>query len=131
MIFAELKQQFDIYDVATNKLGLSLRKIGANQYRGVSPASGIHHTDDALAIDTSLQSWFDFSTGEYGDVIDLVAYVKSCSIIEAAKFLAGDDFDSVHWEKIQQQRDSFHYNVSQWHEALIKDEKTLKLDWAC
>ncbi|MBQ9628341.1 MAG: toprim domain-containing protein [Synergistaceae bacterium] len=130
MNFEEIKKQFDIYDVAVHQLELELRHIGGGEYRGVSPSPGQHHTDDALAINTERQEWYDFSTKEGGSVLDLVAYVKygstdTHSIAEAARLLAGDNYDSAYWEKRQQQRNEFCVNISKWHNALMKDERTL------
>ena len=131
MNFEEIKSRFDIYDVAVNQLGIDLRQINGGEYRGVSPSPGQHNTDDAFALSTSLQKWYDFSTGEKGDVIDLVAYVKfgsidSHSILEAAKILAGDNYDSAYWEKRIQQRNQFCTDVAKWHDALMQNERTLQ-----
>lgn len=131
MNFEEIKRQFDIYDVAVNQLGLELKHIGGGEYRGVSPSPGQHHTDDAFALSTNLQSWHDFSTKEGGSVLDLVAYVKfgstdSHAIREAARTLAGNDYDSAYWEKRTHQRKQFCTDVAKWHDALMKDEQTLK-----
>lgn len=128
--FEEIKKQFDIYDVAVNKLGLELRHIGGGEYRGISPSPGQHHTDDAFALSTNLQSWHDFSTKEGGSVLDLIAYVKlgstdSHSILEAARLLAGENYDSAYWEKRQQQRTQFCTDVAKWHDTLMKNEQTL------
>ena len=128
MNFEEIKQRFSVYDVATQMLELELRPVGGGEYRGVSIAPGSHNTDDALSISGDM--WHDFSTGEGGSVLDLVAYVKfggidTHSILEAAKFLTGDSYDSVYWTKRTTQRDKFCTDVAKWHEALLKDAQTL------
>lgn len=128
MNFEEIKRNFSLYDVAVHKLGLELTQISNGEYRGVSPSPGPHNTNDALSISGDM--WHDFSTGEGGSVLDLVAYVKfgatdTRSILEAAKFLSGNSYDSVYWEKRTAQRNKFCINVAKWHEALLKDSQTL------
>ena len=131
MNFEEIKKKFDIYDVAVNQLGLEIRQISSGEYRGVSPSPGQHNTNDAFALSTSLQAWHDFSTDEGGSVLDLVAYVKfgstdSHSILEAARFLAGDSYDSAYWKKYVKLRDNLRENVEKAHKKLLEDSQTLE-----
>ena len=128
MNFEEIKRNYSVYDVAVHKLGLELTQTSSGEYRGVSPSPGPHNTNDALSISGDM--WHDFSTGEGGSVLDLVAYVKfgatdTHSILEAAKFLSGNSYDSAYWVKRTAQRDNFCVNVAKWHEALLKDSQTL------
>lgn len=128
MNFEEIKRNYSVYDVAVHKLGLELTQTSSGEYRGVSPSPGPHNTNDALSISGDM--WHDFSTGEGGSVLDLVAYVKfgatdTHSILEAAKFLSGNSYNSAYWVKRTAQRDNFCVNVAKWHEALLKDSQTL------
>ena len=128
MTFDEIKVKYSIYDVATGMLGLQVRPMGDGEYRGVSIAPGQHSTDDAFSISGDI--WYDHSAKIGGSVLDLVAFVKfgnndTHSICEAAKFLAGDSYDSGYWTHYADQRDKFKRDVNKWHEALLADAKTL------
>ena len=130
MNYREIQETFSVYDVATRTLGLTLRAIGGGQYRGVSVAQGVHHTKDAFSISTGNNTWYDFSAQTGGKALELVAFVKygnteKEAIKQAAHFLAGDDYDSSYWSKAAEQRDKFRKEVDEWHEALLKDTKTL------
>ena len=128
MNFEQIKKQFSVYDVAVHRLGLELTQTSSGEYRGVSPSPGPHEHNDGLSISGDV--WHDFSTNEGGSVLDLVAYVKfggvdKHSILEAAKFLSGNSYDSAYWTKHTAQRDNFCVDVAKWHEALLKDSRTL------
>ena len=126
--FKKIKDNISIYDVAVNQLGMTLRAVGDGEYRGVSIAPGSHTHDDGFSLDTKKNEWFDFTLGFGGSVLDLVAYLKFGSvdcIREAAKFLDGDT-DNGYWNKYADKRKKFEADVEKWHEALMKNERTLE-----
>lgn len=129
MNFEEIKRNFSVYEVAVNKLGLKLRPTGGGEYRGVSLAPGPHTHDDGLSVSGDL--WQDFTAGVGGSVLDLVAYVKfgkidKHSIVEAAKFLAGDSYDSGYWTNYAAQREGFSKTVEAAHAELLKNSQVLE-----
>lgn len=83
--FQDVKSKVNIEDAAT-LLGLSLKPSGA-QMRGPCPAckSG---GDRALVITPAKQAFYCFGAGQGGDVIALVAHIKSRTMKEAAELLA-------------------------------------------
>lgn len=128
MNFREIKEKYSVYEVATKILGLTLEQRGNGEYRGVSVAPGPHNTPDALSI--SGDTWYDFSAGIGGSVLDLVAfakfgYIDKHSIVEAAKFLAGDEYDGQYWSKYAEERECFIKNVELAHEKLLTDQRAL------
>ena len=72
-VFQAVQEKFSIVAVAQD-LGLSIRRIGGS-YRAdsIDPAGG---GENALALNTSTNSWFDFKLGIGGDITALVAHVK-------------------------------------------------------
>lgn len=83
--FVELKANVDIEQVAT-MLSLDLQKRGA-QLRGPCPAcqSG---GDRALVITPAKQAFYCFGGRAGGDLIALVAHIRSCKANEAANLIA-------------------------------------------
>lgn len=81
----ELKQRLDLHEVA-HALGLT-RKGNRGNYH--SP----HHADStpSLEINTSPRSgdpyWRDYSSGDGGDLLDLVCYTQRCEVGEALVWL--------------------------------------------
>lgn len=126
--FKRIKDSMNIYDVATNQLGMNLRAVGDGEYRGVSIAPGSHTHDDGFSLNTNTNEWFDFTLDKGGSVLDLVAYVKfgSCDCIrEAANFLDGDTGNG-NWNKYADAQAKFEADIEKWHEALLRDERTLE-----
>ena len=127
--FNEIRAKFSLYDVATQMLGMSLRQVSANEYRGVSPSPGVHKTNDAFSITGDV--WNDFSAGIGGNLFHLVMYVKygvtdwkdKRTFCEAVKFLAGDSYDSGYWTKYAEQREKFVSQVETAHAALLGDSE--------
>ena len=125
--FRAIKEKFSCVDVARDMLGLKLERASGDEWRGPSPAPGPHKTDNALSVTREL--WHDFSAGVGGSVLDLVAWLKFDNIkdvVSAAKFLAGDDFDSGYWQKYTAQRDELRALVEAAHESLLTDERVLE-----
>ena len=133
MNFDDIKTRHNLYDVATQRLGLKLRPVGNNSYRGMSIAPGEHTHDDALSIDAENGIWNDFTLGAGGDVLDLVAFKlfgnnDDKTLFEAAKFLEGDNFGSNHrfYGQYIYDQTTFLADIKKYHEALKTDEKTLE-----
>ena len=83
--FAELKTQVHIEDVV-KMLGLALSPRG-HQLRGSCPAcrSG---SERALVVTPAKQAFYCFGAGSGGDLIALVAHVRSCNVRDAANLIA-------------------------------------------
>lgn len=124
--YAEIKSNTDIVEVATNKLGLKVRQISNDEYRGYSLDGG--NNDTCLSINANKGLWHDFKTGQGGSVLDLVAYeqhgiITKETIHEAYKFLGGENggfFDST-----AQAQKSFKSDVDLWHGQLLRAQKIL------
>ena len=70
------------------------------QQQGYSPArvQGIHfwycsplrnESTPSFKVNTERNQWYDFRTGEHGDIIDLVRTLQHCTMNEAIEFLIG------------------------------------------
>ena len=70
------------------------------QQQGYSPArvQGIHfwycsplrnESTPSFKVNTERNQWYDFGTGEHGDIIDLVRALQHCTMNEAIEFLTG------------------------------------------
>ena len=70
------------------------------QQQGYSPArvQGIHfwyssplrnESTPSFKVNTERNQWYDFGTGEHGDIIDLVRALHRCTISEAIRLLSG------------------------------------------
>ena len=70
------------------------------QQQGYSPArvQGIHfwyysplrnERTPSFKVNTERNQWYDFGSGEYGDIIDLVCALHRCTISEAIRLLSG------------------------------------------
>ena len=70
------------------------------QQQGYSPArvQGIHfwycsplrnESTPSFKVNTERNQWYDFGTGEHGDIIDLVCALHRCTISEAIRLLSG------------------------------------------
>ena len=72
--------------------GYSPQHIRGNSYWYCSPLR-IEQTA-SFKVNTERNQWYDFATGEHGDIIDLVCILQHCSIAEAMKHLssAGNTF---------------------------------------
>ncbi len=126
-ILKEIKEKYSCLDVARD-LGLQLRQVGSDEYRGVSIMPGEHKHDDGLWINTYRNSWYDHSGKIGGDVIDLVAMVKfgdKSRVVDAVKFLAGDKYDDAYGEQYTRERNTFLKQIEQWHKDIWHDEKVL------
>ena len=132
MNFDEIKTRHNLYDVATQRLGLELRNLGNGWWRGVSVAPGKHEHDDGFALNAEREFWIDFSLGTGGDVIDLVAFCQFGSIdgktrYQAAEFLEGKDFaaNKEFYGRYIAEKTNFINDIERYHENLLKDEATL------
>ena len=65
--------------------GYSPQHIRGNSYWYCSPLR-IEQTA-SFKVNTERNQWYDFATGEHGDIIDLVCILQHCSIAEAMKHL--------------------------------------------
>ena len=70
------------------------------QQQGYSPTrvQGFHfwycsplrnESTPSFKVNTERNQWYDFGTGEYGDIIDLVRALQHCTMNEAIEFLTG------------------------------------------
>ena len=70
------------------------------QQQGYAPArvQGIHYwyysplrneRTPSFKVNTERNQWYDFGSGEHGDIIDLVCALHRCTISEAIRFLSG------------------------------------------
>ena len=66
--------------------GYSPQHIRGNSYWYCSPLR-IEQTA-SFKVNTERNQWYDFATGEHGDIIDLVCILQHCSIAEAMKYLS-------------------------------------------
>ena len=73
-IFQEINEKYKITEVARDWLGLKVKQIGAT-YRAdsIAPVGG---GENALALYSSTNTFYDFKTHDSGDITDLVALVK-------------------------------------------------------
>ena len=65
--------------------GYSPQHIRGNAYWYCSPLRNEHTA--SFKVNTERNQWYDFATGEHGDIIDLVCILQHCSIAEAMKHL--------------------------------------------
>ena len=72
-IFQAVQEQYNIVEVATS-LGIKLRRIGST-YRANS-LNGGGAGKDAFAIYERSNTWYDFMTGNGGDIVELYAQIK-------------------------------------------------------
>lgn len=66
--------------------GYSPKHIRGNAYWYCSPLRNEHTA--SFKVNTERNQWYDFATGEHGDIIDLVCILQHCSIAEAMKYLS-------------------------------------------
>ena len=66
--------------------GCSPQHIRGNAYWYCSPLRKEHTA--SFKVNTERNQWYDFATGEHGDIIDLVCILQHCSIAEAMKHLS-------------------------------------------
>lgn len=126
--FQQIKEKYQCLDVARDMFGLQLRQAGSNEYRGKSIVPGEHNHSEGFSINAELNIWQDFSGQMGGSVLDLVAYLKfgdKSRILEAAKLLAGDDYDNAYGQKFIVERDTFIADIEQYHKDIWLDEKVL------
>jgi len=65
--------------------GYSPQRIRGNAYWYCSPLR--NEQTASFKVNTGRNQWYDFATGEHGDIIDLVCILQHCSIAEAMKHL--------------------------------------------
>ena len=61
------------------------------QQQGYSPQhirGNSYEQTDSFKVNAERNQWYDFATGEHGDIIDLVCILQHCSIAEAMKYLS-------------------------------------------
>lgn len=66
--------------------GCSPQHIRGNAYWYCSPFR--NEQTASFKVNTERNQWYDFATGEHGDIIDLVCILQHCSIAEAMKHLS-------------------------------------------
>ena len=66
--------------------GCSPQQIRGNAYWYCSPFR--NEQTASFKVNTERNQWYDFATGEHGDIIDLVCILQHCSIAEAMKHLS-------------------------------------------
>jgi len=66
--------------------GYSPQHIRGNAYWFCSPLRKEHTA--SFKVNTERNQWYDFATGEHGDIIDLVCILQHCSIAKAMKHLS-------------------------------------------
>ena len=66
--------------------GYSPQHNRGNAYWYCSPLRKEHTA--SFKVNTERNQWYDFATGEHGDIIDLVCILQHCSIAEAMKHLS-------------------------------------------
>ncbi len=67
--------------------GYSPQHIRGNSYWYCSPLRNEHTA--SFKVNTERNQWYDFATGEHGDIIDLVCALHRCTISEAIRLLSG------------------------------------------
>lgn len=82
--FAEIKSRFTIEQVA-EKLGLVLKASGKTM-RGQCPACKGGHRELAVTPGRGFYCW---DAREGGDLLQLIAHVRGCEVMEAARWLDG------------------------------------------
>lgn len=89
----EIVRKVDFYGLVSKKT--QLKRVRGEQYKGLSP-----FTDEKTAsffINTGTKTWYCFSSGTGGGVIDYVSSVEGLSKEEAVRFLA--DYTGVELEE--------------------------------
>ena len=84
MNLRNIKQQ-SIVDYLQQQ-GYTPQHIRGNAYWYCSPLRKEHTA--SFKVNTERNQWYDFATGEHGDIIDLVCILQHCSIAEAMKYLS-------------------------------------------
>ncbi len=73
--------------------GHSPQHIRGNAYWYCSPLR--NEQIASFKVNTERNQWYDFATGEHGDIIDLVCILRHCSIAEAMKHLSSASNTSI------------------------------------
>ena len=73
--------------------GCSPQHIRGNSYWYCSPFR--NEQTASFKVNTERNQWYDFATGEHGDIIDLVCILQHCSIAEAMKHLSSASYTST------------------------------------
>ena len=84
MNLRNIKQQ-SIVDYLQQQ-GYTPQHIRGNAYWYCSPFR--NEQTASFKVNTERNQWYDFATGEHGDIIDLVCILQHCSIAEAMKHLS-------------------------------------------
>ena len=124
-VFEVIRQQFNIVTVATDILGLRLKRCGKTfRADSLAPDGG---GENALEIHEDTNSFYDWKLEIGGDVTQLVATAKfNGSISDAIKFLMPDFYSKDH-AKIERElkaRRDFSKQVESWHEILLRPNET-------
>ena len=115
-VFQAVQEKFSIVKVAQD-LGLSIRRIGGS-YRAdsIDPAGG---GENALALNISTNSWFDFKLGIGGDITALVAHVKFGGSMKEALHYLMPEFSAGKIDDDLRQRKDFAESIEFWHKQLF------------
>jgi hypothetical protein len=84
--FAKIKQEHPIEKVA-ERLGLVLKPHGA-AFRGKCPSG--QGDERALVVTPAKGAWYSFAAQKGGDCLSLVAFVRNCSVRDAAAWVVGE-----------------------------------------
>lgn len=110
-----IKEHYSVLDYARDVLGLPVRRDGD---RCMSIMPGPHKTNNAFVVYGN--SWYDFSGGLGGDVIDLCAVARHDGDKGAAiRELAGDYGYSVEWQEYTQNLGN---KVAYYHKQLRESD---------
>jgi DNA primase len=86
--FKELKEKAKQKDITEylSQVGIKPKSITGHNYWYASPVRGSDN-DPSFKVNTNINKWYDFGSGEKGDVIDLVIRLENKSFLEAMKSL--------------------------------------------
>lgn len=80
-------KQLSIVDYL-QQAGHEPKQIKGNAYWYSSPLR--QERTPSFKVNTERNQWYDFATGEHGDIIDLVCTLQRCSTVEALQRLRGE-----------------------------------------
>lgn len=99
----EILGKVDFLELVSRRVSLS--KAGVDQYRGLSPFT--NEKSPSFFVNVASKTWYDFSAGMGGGVIDYVRHTESLGREEALSFLAdmvGVELDTEHDAQVSAMR---------------------------
>lgn len=115
-VFQAVQQKFSILSVARD-LGLSVKKVGGTYRADSIDNSG--RGENALALYTNTNTWYDFMLETGGDITSLVALVRFNGDIKQALNYLMPDWDNGRISADIKARSQFRDYIEQRHNALI------------